>query len=107
MRSDGSHRRRLTTDPARDMEPAFSPNGRWIVFHSLRAGDPELYAIHPDGSGERRITHDRAIEESPDWAPRLRTRARKPAELRETRVGRLLLEAGGENAVSRRLPWVR
>ncbi|MCI0433632.1 MAG: hypothetical protein L0271_08275 [Gemmatimonadetes bacterium] len=34
----------LTADAAIDAAPAWSPDGRWIVFHSDRSGIPNLYA---------------------------------------------------------------
>jgi TolB protein len=39
--------------------PDWSPNGRWILFHS-HDGDgkqPQIYVVHPDGSGLHQLTH--------------------------------------------------
>ena len=41
---------RLTTDPAIDTSPSFSPDGAQIVFNSDRAGAPQLYVMSADGS---------------------------------------------------------
>jgi Tol biopolymer transport system component len=72
MRADGTKLRRLTTTRGTESRlgeehgPAWSPDGRTIVFVSNRAGNWELYAIRPDGTGERRLTRTpRATEESP------------------------------------------
>src|SRR5436190_636737 len=34
----------ITNDPALDYDATFSPDGRWVVFCSERAGNPNLYA---------------------------------------------------------------
>ena len=38
-------------------DPAFSPDGRWIVFIDERNNDPDLFVIRPDGTDERQITN--------------------------------------------------
>jgi Tol biopolymer transport system component len=39
MRRDGSHKTRITLDPAVDGHPAFSPDGHWLLWISTRTGD--------------------------------------------------------------------
>ena len=52
---DGSGFNRLTTDPADDVYPAWSPDGRQIAF-LRRSGDRgTLYLISPLGGGERKL----------------------------------------------------
>jgi hypothetical protein len=50
--------RRLTTHPAPDRYPLWTPDGRRIVFTSTRAGYPELFWRPADGTGtdERLLT---------------------------------------------------
>jgi Tol biopolymer transport system component len=55
----GTDLRRLTDNEGYDAEAAVSPDGRRIVFTSLRAGDLDLYTMATDGSDVRRLT-DRA-----------------------------------------------
>src|SRR6476659_6214607 len=43
MRTNGSHQRALTHNPADDYGPFPSPNGRKIVFVSDRDGNPEIF----------------------------------------------------------------
>ena len=71
MNSDGSNQIRLTFNNASDSSPAWSPNGRQIVFHSYRDDDqnPEIYVMDADGSNQRRLTHHAGIDGDPDWSP--------------------------------------
>jgi len=55
-RPDGSDVRRLTTNPGYDAEATVSPDGRRVVFTSVRDGDLELYSMDPDGGDVRRLT---------------------------------------------------
>ncbi|MBI3076324.1 MAG: PD40 domain-containing protein [Deltaproteobacteria bacterium] len=54
---DGSGLTRLTETPGYDAEGAVSPDGRHIVFTSMRDGDPEIYVMDADGRRPRRLTH--------------------------------------------------
>jgi dipeptidyl aminopeptidase/acylaminoacyl peptidase len=55
MSSDG-RLRRLTSDAFRNRRPAFTPDGRRLVFTSNRAGGFHLLSIGVDGSGLRPVT---------------------------------------------------
>ncbi len=57
-RPDGSDLRRLTDSPGYDAEATVSPDGRRIVFTSVRDGDLDIYTMNVDGSDVRRLTHD-------------------------------------------------
>lgn len=56
----------LTDGKSRDDQPAWSPDGRYLVFSSERAGDVDLYLMRADGTGQTRLTEARG----PDWLPR-------------------------------------
>jgi TolB protein len=48
---------RLTDTPGYDAEATVSPDGKKIVFTSVRDGDLELYSMNVDGTGVQRLTH--------------------------------------------------
>ena len=58
MNAEGGHERRLTRNIAADWAPAWSPDGRQIVFPSTGTPDGEwrLYLMNADGSKQRRLT---------------------------------------------------
>jgi Tol biopolymer transport system component len=48
---------RLTTDPAMELSPAWSPDGRWIAFLRFRPdGRAEVFLTTPVSRAERRLT---------------------------------------------------
>ncbi len=51
--ADGSRRKRLTTNPGPDSNPAWSPDGRRIAFASGRDGNTGIYVMNPDGTEQR------------------------------------------------------
>ena len=54
--ADGSNLRRLTNYGVYTAEGTVSPDGRTIVFTSLKDGDLDLYRINSDGTGLLRLT---------------------------------------------------
>ena len=66
---DGAHARRLTTSPGYDAEGTLSPDGRTIVFTSLRDGDLDIYIMRTDGTGLRRLTHTLGYDGGPFFSP--------------------------------------
>ncbi len=57
----------LTED---DREPAWSPDGRRLVFVGRVAGVTDLYTVRPDGTELRRLTADTSVEGRPVWSTR-------------------------------------
>jgi Tol biopolymer transport system component len=56
---------RLTDTPGYDAEGAFSPDGKKIVFTSVRDGDLDIYTMNADGSGVRRLTDRKGFDGGP------------------------------------------
>ena len=68
--SDGTNPRRLTSHPGRDLAPAWSPDGQWIVFMSDRDARPEfdVFRMRADGANVERLTSG-ATHWFPQYSP--------------------------------------
>lgn len=64
---EGTYARQLTFYPGDDESPAWSPNGKQIVFESHRDSNVDIYIINADGSGLRRLTFHENADSSPSW----------------------------------------
>jgi TolB protein len=62
---DGSGLKRLTKNPGYDAEGTVSPDGKRIVFTSMRSGDLDIYTMNADGSGVRRLTTEKGYDGGP------------------------------------------
>jgi len=62
---DGSGLKRLTKNPGYDAEGTTSPNGKKIVFTSMRSGDLDIYTMNTDGGGTRRLTTAKGYDGGP------------------------------------------
>ncbi len=69
--ADGSDQRRFTTHPGNEGAPAFSPDGRWLLFTAQREDDkaPQLYLMALDGGEAKRLTTLATGVQSPKWFP--------------------------------------
>ncbi len=92
--ADGSNLRRLTHYGRYTAEGTLSPDGRTIVFTSLKDGDLEIYTMGVDGSNVRRLTttpgYDGGAFFSPDGR-RIVYRAYHPTDSAELAQYRALL----------------
>ena len=51
------------------MEPLWSPDGKKIVFKSLREGNWDILLMNADGSGQTPLTTHPADDWDPAWNP--------------------------------------
>jgi TolB protein len=65
----GKTQTQITSDPADDVMPAFSPDGKTIAFASNRAGNWDIYTTTIDGGSTTQITNDPDHELHPTWSP--------------------------------------
>ena len=59
----------LTTHPAEDRDPAWSPDGRRLAFSSQRNGNWDLYVLDLPAGKLTRLTDDPAFDGAPAWSP--------------------------------------
>jgi TolB protein len=85
--ADGSAAQRLTTDPRYDAEATLSPDGKTIVFTSLRDGDLDIYTMSVDGGNLKRLTTTLGYDGGPFFSPdgsRIVYRAYHPASPKDS-----------------------
>lgn len=66
---DGRRPLRITNDPASDVDPDISTNGRDIVFTSNRTGDNDIYIVGSRGGAPVNLTNNSANDGWARWAP--------------------------------------
>ncbi len=78
MTTCGGHTRtgrnpiRVTRKPGPEFDPAWSPDGRRIVYRDSRRGinqNDEIYVVNADGTHPRNLTKDPGNDWGPDWSP--------------------------------------
>ena len=69
VRTDGTGRRRLTTDSAQDIQPDWSPDGKHIAFVSNRGGSEQVWVMNADGGEPRRLVEGEGQAQNPRWSP--------------------------------------
>lgn len=86
---DGTGLKRITNYNTYTAEGVLSPDGKRIVFTSLKGGDLDIYTMNVDGSDVRQLTHQIGYDGGPWWSPdgtKIAYRAyhpTDPAELRD------------------------
>ena len=62
---DGTGQMRLTQSSGYDAEATIAPDGKRIVFTSMRSGDLDIYTMNADGGGVRRLTKQKGYDGGP------------------------------------------
>ncbi len=61
---------KLTTDPAEDSVPVYSPDGKKLLFVSARTGEYEIFEMNADGSNQHDVSNNSsAANVGPNWGP--------------------------------------
>ena len=60
--ADGADEHPLLASQDIDYDPAWSPDGAWIVFTSEREGSADLYRARPNGADLERLTDSPAYD---------------------------------------------
>jgi formylglycine-generating enzyme required for sulfatase activity len=66
MDANGKNPRQLTHDSSPDADPRFAPDGKRILYTSLRGGFPEIWIMNRDGSAAKSVTQGSQGSWSPD-----------------------------------------
>ena len=102
VRVDGQEMQRLTSTPGYDAEATISPDGKTIVWTSIKDGDLDLYAMNLDGTKSRRLTDEVGYDGGAFFSPdskRIVYRASHPTDDNELShykelLGQRLVEPG-------------
>jgi Tol biopolymer transport system component len=101
--------RQLTDGAALEQHPAISPDGGFVAFSSVEAGNSDVWIADLQGEAALRLTSDDARDHSPTWFPDggslafVSDRGGEPAIWKVSRLGgapRLLVPNGQDPAVS-------
>ncbi|HEV3326248.1 MAG TPA: hypothetical protein VG052_11610, partial [Puia sp.] len=66
---EGGEAKRITSTPATESDPHFSPDGKWIAFTSNRSGAAEVYVVAAEGGIPKRLTWYPAAASARGWTP--------------------------------------
>ncbi len=92
---DGTGQTRLTNYDVYTAEAILSPDGKRIVFTSLKDGDLDIYTMNVDGTDVRRLTNTPGYDGGPWWSPdgtKIVYRANHPSDTTELHQYRELLD---------------
>src|SRR5687768_8613011 len=66
----GGEAKAISTGIAWDMQPRYSPNGKWIAFTSDRSGGDNLWYMNRDGSDPKQVSKETfRLLNQPAWSP--------------------------------------
>jgi TolB protein len=68
VRANGTKPVRLTRTNISDVDPAWSPNGRWIAYSAGAGVHARICMMRASGKGKRVLTHG-SIDSEPTWSP--------------------------------------
>lgn len=105
---DGGHPERLTAH-ASAHGPHFSPDGQWIAYSGIYAGNTDVYVIPAAGGQPRRLTWHPSPDEVDGWSPDgeriLFASPRAVANNRSNQLYEVPLSGGFERKVMEAVAW--
>jgi len=105
---DGGHPQRLTAH-ASAHSPRFSPDGQWIAYSAIYAGNTDVYVIPAAGGQPRRLTWHPARDEVDGWSPDGRrilfASPRAVANSRSNQLYEIPLTGGFERKIMEAVAW--
>ena len=69
LNKDDENLHRLTSDPARESEPTWSPDGRFLAYTYDSDGSSDIYVINTRTKEPRQLTHNLVDDYFPAWSP--------------------------------------
>jgi tricorn protease len=97
----GGVARPVTMHEAHDINPVFSPDGKWIAFSSNRFGQYDVFVVPAVGGKPKRLTFDSAHDMVTGWTPDGKgvvfTSPRSPAYPSNTECYVVPVEGGAEH----------
>ena len=69
MDYDGKNDRPLVANHTINLSPAFSPDGKQIIFTSYASGNPDLWIYNLENTTIRQFTRQQTLYTSPCWSP--------------------------------------
>ena len=100
---DGSHPIQITSHPASEYAPHFSPDGKWIAFSANYDNNTDVYVVPVEGGQPRRLTWHPAADVVTGWSSDgkrvLFVSNREIANSRSSQLYEVPLEGGYEKKV--------
>jgi tricorn protease len=100
---DGGHPVQLTSHPASEFAPHFSPDGKWIAFSANYDNNTDVYVVPVEGGQPRRLTWHPAADVVTGWSPDgkrvLFVSNREIANSRSSQLYEVPLEGGYEQKI--------
>jgi len=93
-RNDGAEARALTADSYSQGDLTATPDGRYLIFASDRAGVSHLFRMNVDGSGLKQLTFGDASDSAPDCSPDSKSIAYSSTDKGNTTIWKIPVEGG-------------
>jgi len=94
VKDDGTETKPLTADSFLDREIATTPDGRYLVFTSDRAGGSQIFRTERDGSGPQQLTSGQVQANMPDCSPDGRWVVYAASQNEKTTVWKVAIDGG-------------